>query len=50
MSKPTDKDKAKRAEIIQQVISVAEGCDRYSQNMQETVVAGARFELTTFRL
>ena len=39
------KDKAKRAEIIQQVISVAEGCDRYSQNMQETVVADAGIEL-----
>lgn len=35
------KDKAKRAEIIQQVVSVAEGCDRYDLDMQETVVAGA---------
>jgi site-specific DNA recombinase len=60
------KDKAKRAEIIQQVISVAEGCDRYAQDMQdkmvagacsrqvlheqETMVAGVGFEPTTFRL
>lgn len=44
------KDKAKRAEIIQQVVSVAEGCDRYDLDMQETVVAGAGFEPAAFRL
>ncbi len=40
-----NKDKTKRAEIIQQVMSVAEGCDRYAHDMQDKMVAGVRNSL-----
>lgn len=37
-------DRAKRAEIIQQVMSVAEGCDRHALDMQDKMVAGVATE------
>ncbi len=45
-----NKTKSEKIELIQQVESVAEGCNRLTSDMQKVMVAGARFELTTFRL
>ncbi len=44
------KDKAEKREIIQQVMTVAEGCDSHLPELQDKLVAGAGFEPTTFRL
>ncbi|MCL4678076.1 MAG: recombinase family protein [Alphaproteobacteria bacterium] len=44
------KTKSEKQELIQQVVSVAEGCDRYTDEVQDILVAGAGFEPAAFRL